>query len=970
MNEQMKKITMALAVAVTAIIAILGVLFFGGVIPRGKKEEPKVEKYVLNHDTDKKNISWSGENYTVQIGYDKKASVEKLSFGGVEILDSSLGIYTGYKTGGESEEESFSSLSLTEDPKLEIDYGQNTIMLSYEDEYTMNTVTFALLPDRIDMTFERTALRDVTMSDQSFPSINTAQDCAESIRWEKSGANFWVGGRASELKNFLAAGTGYRAEKESDIYLGNVRRAVRDISFSVLTDGGNGVAASFSGEVIEGGENTEAATQVQRTENNGVLPLEMSIIVSNGKKLYCKGSPDGWGSYGGRIVSQGEKIYRDVSFAAGDKTTVRFTVKGEDYDSYYDLGTLYGVDEKSISKILNDYGRMMIMDSDMGTALENVNHFFELPALEQHWNTNLIGILGDDAALETQKNGLRNIRKKLQAKDGHITSPYPDARGDGWGSKYSDMMPAYVISIIDTYILSGDKSFLDEMRESAEMALAAQENMYISGGVYICRNLSNSESINANDYWEHNSGKYNGYTTPMYYQALIRLAEVERNIYGDLAKADEYEELAAKIRRDYNEIMWSEETGSFLYGDESHDIVYLPVQAAVLSSGIAYEGREELIAAAVERAAGVYDLSYHVMNIVDLGNGSKPADQSDDYRYSMAGMNGGWYGAPDGEFYAAFPIYGDRTLIPRYISGLVKQFELTGFVNATCYKRDGVSPGDYGWWDLMPTMAYPIWGLYRYGYGFSPKLDGLYIEPFIDPSMAGSAVNYRWRGQDMTVTYGGIYDFTVETEELPTDIYVCFIRQTPGKSYRVEIDGKTVEVKAGEDGTVKIKLDKAGTTKLCLLSPDSENTAPSGTNAALGRPVSASSTLYGDTSTACWTDCLTDGKYNKFWQAERSTEGNQWLRISLGNAYDISKIKLSFSEQASFGYIIEGSNDPLLERWSTVADAAASAVNVQKDGALDIDIAGKAEYHYFRITFYGAADYEKICISEIEAIVR
>lgn len=192
------------------------------------------------------------------------------------------------------------------------------------------------------------------------------------------------------------------------------------------------------------------------------------------------------------------------------------------------------------------------------------------------------------------------------------------------------MMPAYVISIIDTYILSGDKSFLDEMRESAEMALAAQENMYISGGVYICRNLSNSESINANDYWEHNSGKYNGYTTPMYYQALIRLAEVERNIYGDLAKADEYEELAAKIRRDYNEIMWSEETGSFLYGDESHDIVYLPVQAAVLSSGIAYEGREELIAAAVERAAGVYDLSYHVMNIVDLGNGSKPADQSDD----------------------------------------------------------------------------------------------------------------------------------------------------------------------------------------------------------------------------------------------------------------------------------------------------------------------------------------------------
>lgn len=970
MRKQQKKILLSAVVAVAAAALIAGILFLGGLLPGREKEEPVV-KDRLWEDTAKKTVRYEGNRYRVCIGYDKKAAVEVLEVDGTALLDPEKGIYTAYQAAGDGEGRSFSSLSLPEDPAVTVDGEGRTVTLVYEDEYTRHELTFQFSPEQMEVWLERTVLRDVKMRDQSFPAVTLAQDAAESIRWEKSGANFWVGGRASEQKNFLAAGTGYRKEKESEIWLGNVRRAMKDLSFTVLTGGESRTAVCFRGTLRADDAKTEAATQVQRVdEGTGTLPLELCVTVSNGKRLYCTGSPDGWGSYTGRVVSQGETVFRDVSFSSGDVSRVAFTVAPADYDAYYDLGTLKGVDEETLSKILNDFSRMMILDADMGTAVENMNHFLELPALEQHWIANLIGILRDDAAIETEKNCLRNIMKNLQAKDGHITSPYPDSRGDGWGWNYSDSMPAYVIAIIETYLLSGDRAFLDEMRESAERALAAQESMYISGGVYLCRNLATGDSVGMNDYWEHNAGEFNGYTTPIYYQALCRFAEVEREIYGENAKAEAYEALAARIRKDYNERMWSEETGSFLYGDGSHDIVHLPTQAAVLSSGIADGDRNKRLIAAVERATAVYDLSYHVMNLVDLKTGDKPADQSNDPALSMAGMNGGWYGAPDGEFYAAFPLYGDRTLIPRYVNGLAEQFSLTGFVNATCYKRDGVSPGDYGWWDMMPTMAYPIWGLYRYGYGFRPSLDGLHLEPFLDPSMIGSVVLYRWRGQDMSVTYNGLYDFTVDCPVQETDLYVSFLRQTPGARYQVEIGGRTAEVLADEIGRVTVKLDRAGKTNVKLLLPDPEEKPASGTNVALGRPVAPSSTFNADTSLLRWSDCLTDGKKDRFWQPENSAEEAPWIRLSLGQAYDLGGITLSFAEAARFGYKIEGSNDPLLVDWKTVTEKSGETVSAEKGGSVSLALQAPVNYSYLRITFYPVSAADKICLSEIEATVQ
>lgn len=70
------------------------------------------------------------------------------------------------------------------------------------------------------------------------------------------------------------------------------------------------------------------------------------------------------------------------------------------------------------------------------------------------------------------------------------------------------------------------------MHDSIVKALDYTYKRYLNKTEYVINNLNawdfvDKFKIPANDYWEHCGGKFNGYTTAMYYDALIRLAIVE-----------------------------------------------------------------------------------------------------------------------------------------------------------------------------------------------------------------------------------------------------------------------------------------------------------------------------------------------------------------------------------------------------------------------------------------------------------
>ena len=125
------------------------------------------------------------------------------------------------------------------------------------------------------------------------------------------------------------------------------------------------------------------------------------------------------------------------------------------------------------------------------------------------------------------------------------------------------------------------------------------------------------------------------------------------NQYADLV--NHYLNLAEKIKEDFNRLMWSDNTNTFLYGSDNLDILYCQSRSCHKRRNLDKD-RIKLMVESVERYTAVFDLPFHVMNVLDILNENRPADQSDDYNKSMLGMNGGWYGAPDGDFYSGFPI--------------------------------------------------------------------------------------------------------------------------------------------------------------------------------------------------------------------------------------------------------------------------------------------------------------------------
>ena len=447
MTESKKK-RIRIIVLIAAVVFAAAAVGIVIIMNREEKmeDEQLIAPYTVIHDETAKTISFRGDNYIAEIDYRGQFRISSYrvrkegtdSFSG-NLLAPDRGIYLTASEIADGNEGMAvqSSLLLQTDPSVEI--ADRTVTLRFDCGRIRYTAVLTLENGQIQADFQRTFLSDMAITQQGFPSVNWEERAIENIRWNRSGANFWVGGKAESFTNFLAGGTGYSStadDNEDD----NVVRGMEDITFSVLAED---IAVSFTGEVFDRDNERPFLTEVQRYENPETekrhLEMDVSISSPDRRLTYASGTSDGWpngaGGMGGRVGKQGTDLLRSYRVTEGQTDRIHFTIAARSFDSYYDLGDLKGVDEALISYALNNYGRLMIMDWNMGTTVENPNVFFELPALEQHWNTNIIGILRDDNAMRAQLSGLRLIKDRLQARDGHICSPYVGmGLADSWGS--------------------------------------------------------------------------------------------------------------------------------------------------------------------------------------------------------------------------------------------------------------------------------------------------------------------------------------------------------------------------------------------------------------------------------------------------------------------------------------------------------------------------------------------------------
>lgn len=904
------------------------------------------------NDTVNKKVTITGTRYSMVFDYNGKAIVTSFKVDNKETLDQGTnnGIFSAVMVNS-----NWITTQGGVNPSVSVN--GSTVSAALSTSVASETWTFTASDSNVQFQLNRSYNAAYTIQEQGTPMLNFKQDIFENIRWPASGANFWIGGKASALKKFLAAGTGYSATD-------NIRRGMEDINYTLISSATDNFALKVTGIKNQNSLSRGCASEVERCDTGTTKFLRFYTVVSNPTTnlSYATGAvsprPDGWpvGTWTtGHVRSQGNRVYGDVNVSNAQNVQVTLTFTPDVYDSNYDLGTLNGVDEAKISHALNDYGRMMILDLKYGTAVENPNNAFQIPAIEQHWNTNVLGVLRDNTGvIETQKNTLMNIKNWLQTSDGHILSPYPGEQANpSWGQDYSDMQSSYVIATASLYALTGDDTWLSNMKISVEKSLD-----YIIS-TYLVRNSYTGDDQYLgpyNDYWEKSRGTYNGYTSVMLYEALVRWAELERYVLSDTTKATDYESKAAILKSNINKDkasggFWSINTNTLYYGSSNLDMRYLPVQGAAIRGGVLSSDRVKQVVENIERDQQNYDIGFHVMNARDIRNPSIPAPQDDDVNNTMLGENGGWYGAPDGDFYSGFPVYGDRNKIPYYINRFTGYFDITGFINASTWKRDGVTPQDYGWCQTMPDQVAPIWGLYTYGYGFQPKYNMLILAPFISDNMVGSVTKYTWRGQEIQVTYDTKYKYTITALSLPTNIKVKFINQTPGISYTVKVDGVNQNITSDSEGNVDVTMSSSGTHSYELVSPDSEAILSAGINIAAGKPTAASSVNGLLTSCAQWPETTTDGNTSSGGWVSNGYSFPSWLRVDLGKAYPLGSVKMTFTLSETYKYRIEGTNDLINGTWFTLVDRTNSGVTGSPTNPITENISGS--YQYIRVYFTG-----------------
>ncbi|TDE15836.1 DUF4082 domain-containing protein [Jiangella asiatica] len=766
-------------------------------------------------------VTMCGERYCAVLDVDGGAVVRSLTVDGHEQLDHARGLHSSLTAdGGE-----VTSLELAADPEVAVDGA--TVEVRFTTELAAESWTFAVSADALDFTLRRTYAADTSLIEQGTPALTFADGAVEQIRWPGDGGNFPVGGHLvdSYQESWLAGGDNLDT---------NIRTSKEQVSFDLLS-ATTETALTVTGRTARDGVDSGRATELWRSGEDAGAVLNAAVATAAGGLRYAGPNPLG---YGYQTTKDGSPVFQPVPVTAGQVDEVTLELGVADHEDYYDLGELEGVDEDALSAAVNDYARWMMQDVDKGASTEQPQLQSEVPPLEMHWIGQLLELFPEAGSIGAFQAGLEDIRDHLIEPSGRVICCYPGF-GSTWGHDYGDQVSGYALGVAKAYELSGDGDWLASMEQSVDRALDHLVTRWTEPATRFVRNVKPdlSEADYDNDYWESSTGEFNGYTTVLLYDALTRWAELEREVLGDEARAGELTALADTIRTHFNRDVadggfWSPETNTFLYGTGNQDALYLPVNAAVLKTDITDRDRMLAIVRAIEAHNAEHNHDLHPMNVRDLYVEDAIARTA-----GKGGENGGWYGAPDGDYYAGLPLLDDPQVLQTAVASFLLRYQADGFHGATAWDRDNpLSSTASGVW--FPTTVMPAWGLYHYGYGLQPEHDRLVLAPYLTDAMSGSSVHYTWRQVPLTVTYADPLSYQISVRgELPTPVTVRWQNQTPGEEYRVLLGpGRARTVTADAAGTVEAELPAGSRGPLwarCLTCTAPETADPSGSGPAV-----------------------------------------------------------------------------------------------------------------------------------------
>jgi hypothetical protein len=674
-------------------------------------------------------ITFGNKKIKLTLDYNNKANISSLTVNGENVIESNTGIYSQIKTSTNT----YSSLSLLSAPKISLT--NNTIKISgicYGDKNIVinETWKFTILANDIKFDITRNVSKPFMVEEASLPTfifnnINT---------WE--GAYQGYGGLAW-------------------FYLFNEKLA----TYGVHTNSsrfwnsktGNGLKVAVD-------ENKkQVAMKYSRTNDD---KLSYSITVSDKEMIPRFDS----GTNRRRFIRQRTDVWAPFKIQAGN-TSESITLSYFDFNEEFGRGKFVGVNGQQVSSVLNTIARIGVIDKKHFGG--NSWHTPYGPiCLHEQYIAQMGLAINDTTYLKGYQDCLDFYRDNAIKPDGRVWPRWAYNNVDimkgqvtdkgfyeaQWGFLL-DSNPDLVTNVAELYDQTGNKDWVKTHQLSCEKALDWIIGRDSDGDGLVEMMTDSYKEKRGSDWIDIIWAAYeNAFVNAKLYHALIKWCDVEKQL-GNTVKAKAYEAFANKLKTSFNKTtsnggFWDEEKKCYVHWLDKDKSVHgrglvTPVNFMAIAYGICDDStRRKIILDEIESQMQKEELFFWPLTMHSYAPG-----EGNDWQFPFPGYENGDIFLSWGS--VAVKAYADYKpdIALKYVKNVMRQHSIDGlaFQRYGREKQNGL--GD----DILSGNSLSVVGLYQAIYGINPLYNRFYLDPHITPELAGTELNYNFRGQKLKI---------------------------------------------------------------------------------------------------------------------------------------------------------------------------------------------------------------------------
>jgi hypothetical protein len=688
------------------------------------------QSFIFKNVAADKVITFGNKKIKLTLDYNNKANISSLNVNGENVIESNTGIYSQIKTSTNT----YSSLALLSAPKISVT--KNTIKISeisYGDKNIVinETWKFIILANDIKFDINRNVSKPFMVEEASLPTfifnnINT---------WE--GAYQGYGGLAW-------------------FYLFNEKLA----TYGVHTNSsrfwnsktGNGLKVSVDEK------KQKVAMKYSRTNDD---KLSYSITVSDKEMIPRFDS----GTNRKRFIRQRTDVWAPFNMQSGN-TTESITLSYFDFNAEFGRGKFVGVNGQQVSSVLNTIARIGVIDKQHFGG--NSWHTPYGPiCLHEQYIAQMGLAINDNTYLKGYQDCLDFYRDNAIKPDGRVWPRWAYNNVDimkgqvtdkgfyeaQWGFLL-DSNPDLVTNVAELYDQTGDKVWVKTHQLSCEKALDWIIRRDSDGDGLVEMMTDSYKEKRGSDWIDIVWAAYeNAFVNAKLYHALIKWCDVEKQL-GNTVKANEYETFANKLKTSFNKTttnggFWDEEKTCYVHWLDKDKSVHgrglvTPVNFMAIAYGICDDStRLKTILDEIEIQMQKEKLFFWPLTMHSYAPG-----EGNDWQFPFPGYENGDIFLSWGS--VAVKAYADYKpeIALKYVKNVMSRHSVDGlaFQRYGREKQNGL--GD----DILSGNSLSVVGLYQAIYGINPLYNRFYLDPHITPELAGTELNYNFRGQKLKIS--------------------------------------------------------------------------------------------------------------------------------------------------------------------------------------------------------------------------